>query len=96
MACRKRKRCLVRHGIATFAAFVVAGAVPLMPYVVTARHGLLLSTLFTLLALFTVGSLRSLVTVDRWWAAGLEMLGLGVTVAAAAYGVGALAGAIAG
>ena len=86
----------VRHGIATFAAFVVAGAVPLMPYVVTASHGLLLSTLFTLLALFTVGSLRSLVTVDRWWAAGLEMLGLGVIVAAAAYGVGALAGAIAG
>ena len=86
----------VRHGIATFAAFVVAGAVPLMPYLVTASHGLLLSTLFTMLALFTVGSLRSFVTVDRWWVAGLEMLGLGIVVAAAAYGVGALAGAIAG
>ena len=63
---------------------------------VTASHGLLLSTLFTMLALFTVGSLRSFVTVDRWWMAGLEMLGLGIIVAAAAYGVGALAGAIAG
>ena len=30
------------------------------------------------------------VTVDRWWAAGLEMLVLGLVVAAAAYGAGAL------
>jgi len=84
----------IRHGLATFAAFVVAGAVPLLPYVLLAGGDLAASTLLTLAALFTVGSLRSLVTVDRWWAAGLEMLGLGILVAAAAYGAGALVGAI--
>jgi vacuolar iron transporter family protein len=83
-----------RHGIATFAAFLVAGAVPLVPYVLVLGNGLLLSTAFTLIALFTVGSLRSLVTVDRWWTAGLEMLGLGVLVAAAAYACGAVVAAV--
>jgi vacuolar iron transporter family protein len=84
----------VRHGVATFAAFVVAGAVPLLPYLLMSGNRLVLSTTFTLVTLFTVGSLRSLVTIDRWWSAGLEMLGLGVLVAAAAYGCGALVAAV--
>jgi hypothetical protein len=45
----------------------------------------------TLVALFAVGSTRSYVTVDRWWVSGLEMLGLGVVVAIAAYASGAVA-----
>jgi VIT1/CCC1 family predicted Fe2+/Mn2+ transporter len=43
----------------------------------------------TFAALFFVGSMRALVTVDKWWWAGLEMLGLGALVALAAYGSGA-------
>ena len=78
-----------RHGMATFLAFVVAGAVPLVPYLLPVTHTAILSSVLTLLALFAVGSLRSLVTIDRWWAAGLEMLGLGAVVAVAAYASGA-------
>jgi vacuolar iron transporter family protein len=81
----------VRHGVATFLAFVAAGALPLLPYALpdlgTGRFGL--SVLLTFGALFSVGSSRAFVTVDRWWAAGVEMLGLGVIVAIAAYGCGA-------
>jgi VIT1/CCC1 family predicted Fe2+/Mn2+ transporter len=44
----------------------------------------------TLLALFSVGASRALITTDRWWSAGLEMLVLGTIVAAVAYGSGAL------
>jgi vacuolar iron transporter family protein len=84
----------VRHGIATFLAFVLAGAIPLLPYVAMADEGLFVSAAYTFLALFTVGALRSAVTVDRWWSAGLEMLGLGVLVAGAAYLCGALVGAV--
>jgi vacuolar iron transporter family protein len=81
-----------RHGTATFLAFAAAGALPLCPYVFAADPGMRfgLSVLFTCVALFAVGSSRSLVTVDRWWIAGLEMLLLGVLVAGAAYGSGAL------
>lgn len=87
-----------RHGIATLLAFVVAGAVPLLPYVVPVAvdFRFTASVVLTLLTLFVVGSMRALVTVDRWWAAGLEMLLLGILVAAAAYGSGALVAALIG
>ncbi len=81
-----------RHGIATMVAFVAAGVLPLLPYAVGvppfARFAVAIALTFA--ALFIVGSLRALVTVDRWWLAGLEMLLLGALVAAAAYASGAL------
>jgi hypothetical protein len=49
-----------------------------------------------MLTLFTVGALRALVTVDRWWVAGLEMFGLGAVVAAVAYGSGAVVASMVG
>jgi vacuolar iron transporter family protein len=80
-----------RHGIATFLAFFVAGAIPLIPYVLPMTNGRSLgaSVLLTFAALFFVGSMRALVTIDKWWWAGIEMLGLGALVAVAAYGSGA-------
>jgi VIT1/CCC1 family predicted Fe2+/Mn2+ transporter len=81
-----------RHGFATFLAFAVSGAVPLLPYVFgsSPQTGFRASILLTFVGLFAVGASRSLVTVDRWWTAGLEMLLLGAVVAAAAYGSGAV------
>lgn len=81
-----------RHGLATFLAFVVAGAVPLVPYLVPglAVDRFVVAIALTLAALFAIGAARSLVTADPWWAGGLEMLWLGVIVAAVAYGSGAL------
>ncbi len=87
-----------RHGLAVFLAFAVAGALPLAPYLVPGMSvGLrvVLATMLTLGALFVVGSLRAAVTDDRWWVAGLEMLGLGMVVAAVAYGAGALVSSLA-
>jgi VIT1/CCC1 family predicted Fe2+/Mn2+ transporter len=80
-----------RHGIATMLAFAAAGSIPLAPYLFPVlTNQAVLSIALTFSALFVIGSLRSLVTVDRWWWAGLEMLLLGVLVAVAAYGSGAL------
>lgn len=80
-----------RHAIATFLAFVLAGAVPLVPYVVAPPGRRFLTAIVaTLLTLFVVGALRSLVTELRFWRAGLEMLVVGAAAAAIAYGVGAL------
>jgi VIT1/CCC1 family predicted Fe2+/Mn2+ transporter len=47
-------------------------------------------------ALFAVGAVRALVTADRWWRTGLEMLALGALVAASAYGAGAVVSALIG
>jgi VIT1/CCC1 family predicted Fe2+/Mn2+ transporter len=79
-----------RHSIATFAAFVVAGFVPLLSYVVsTGGDSFTIVVLLTLATLFVVGAARAFVTRARWWRSGLEMLVVGSAAAAVAYGVGA-------
>ena len=79
-----------RHGLATFLAFAVAGAIPLLPYVLPGlEFRFLLSSVLALIAQFAVGALRSLVTASRWWVSGLEMLVLGIAVAVVAYATGA-------
>ena len=78
-----------RHGFATLLAFVAAGAIPLLPFAAgNIDHGFALSIGLTFVTLFTVGALRGLVTIERWWVGGLEMLLLGMVVAIAAYGSG--------
>lgn len=77
------------HGAAIFLAFVLAGSVPLLPFLFAPRGDLfLLSCLATGTALFVVGSLRTFVTRARWFVSGLEMLLIGSLAATAAYLVG--------
>ena len=80
-----------RHGLATMAAFVVLGGVPLVPYLLVPRSvQLAWATVMTLVTLFAVGAARSFVTRLRWWKAGAEMLAVGATAAAVSYAVGYL------
>jgi VIT1/CCC1 family predicted Fe2+/Mn2+ transporter len=81
-----------KHGLATLVAFVVAGVLPLLPYVVPVPEAsrFMWSGVMTMAALFGVGAARATVTLDRWWRTGLEMLGLGALVAAAAFAAGAV------
>jgi VIT1/CCC1 family predicted Fe2+/Mn2+ transporter len=86
-----------KHAVATFLAFVAAGSVPLVPYVIPhLARPLFWSTVGTFSALFALGAARALVTVDRWWRSGLETLALGAVVAMAAYGAGLAGAAVAG
>jgi len=80
-----------RHGIATFLAFVAAGMLPLLPYLLPGASPARFpwSVAVTLTALFAIGASRALITRERWVTSGLEMLGLGAAVAAAAYVSGA-------
>jgi VIT1/CCC1 family predicted Fe2+/Mn2+ transporter len=81
-----------RHAIATFSAFVVAGAVPLLPYAVPSLvpYGFAASVTLAFVAMFAIGASRTFVAHVRWWAGGLEMLGLGAVVTLVAYAAGAL------
>jgi len=81
-----------KHGAATLIAFVVAGTVPLLPFLFGGIVGgrAVWSTVLTFTALFGIGAARAVLTKERWWAAGSETLGLGALVAAAAYGASAL------
>jgi len=86
-------------GAITFMFFFMSGLLPLIPYFWTAICGdcakielaqyFPLSALATAVAMFSIGSLRSLVTRDSWLKNGLEMLGVGVIAATVAYFAGA-------
>jgi VIT1/CCC1 family predicted Fe2+/Mn2+ transporter len=54
------------------------------------------SIVLALLALFTVGALRSMISNGRWWRAGLEMLTLGAIVGAVAYAIGSVVASLVG
>ena len=83
-----------KHGMATLLAFIGAGAIPLLPFLIAdAVARPIWSTALTFLALFVVGAARATLTAERWWRAGLETLSLGAVVAAAAYGASALVAA---
>ena len=92
---KSKKFGLWKTGLVTFGAFVLAGSLPLLPYFVD-LFGVFdleavqfeLSIVSTLLALFVVGSLRTLLTKGSWILNGLEMLGVGAVAALVAYGLG--------
>ncbi len=85
----KREPHALRHGLATFLAFLVMGVVPLLAYLLPWTPRTFPTAVgMTLLILFAVGAARSLVTVKRWWRAGGEMLLVGAGAAAVAYGIG--------
>lgn len=80
-----------KHGLATFAAFVLTGFVPLLPYLLPiSGDRFILSAIVGAIMLFIVGALRTLITTVGWFRGGLEMLLIGSSAAAVAYFVGAL------
>lgn len=80
-----------RHGLVTMLAFVVAGAVPLVPFAFAPLEiRFQVAVAATLLTLFVLGALRALVTLVGWVRAGLEMLVVGGLAAGLSFGVGRL------
>ena len=89
--------CLWKTSLATFVAFVLAGSLPLIPYVVMlfgfsipAKDQFTLSIVATMSAMFFVGSLRTYVIKGKWWKNGLEMLVVGSIAATVAYVLGSV------
>jgi VIT1/CCC1 family predicted Fe2+/Mn2+ transporter len=84
-------------GVATFLAFVAAGALPLIPYTlqvigvnISTADQFAASIIATGIALFFIGSLRTILTKGKWWWNGLEMLFIGAIAAVCAYAAGAI------
>ena len=74
----------------TFLAFLLCGAIPLLPFVAGAPASLWTSTVMTGATFFSIGSLRSRWSPSSWWRAGIETLLIGITAAFLAYLVGVL------
>lgn len=79
-----------RRGLATFVAFIIAGLVPLIPYVLrlSGATAVQVSIGMTAAAMVLVGASRSIITVQKWYWGGLQMLVVGGAAAGVAYLVG--------
>lgn len=80
----------LRAAIATFVAFLIAGAVPLIPFVFGMQNAFTISISATLLTFFFIGAGKSRWSLSTWWRSGIETLLIGGVAAMLAYGVGSL------
>ena len=87
-----------RSGFATFAAFVMAGLLPLSAYLLpfATEQKFPLACALAAVALFGVGACRSLFSDRPWLIAGLEMLTLGALASGVAYAIGVIAATLVG
>ena len=89
----KETKSPLKCGASTFGAFVVAGSIPLIAYIITLLYGVnfnpfMVSSLFTLLAFILIGTAKNMVTHAGWWRSVGETVLLGAVAAAAAYLLG--------
>jgi VIT1/CCC1 family predicted Fe2+/Mn2+ transporter len=77
-----------KAAFATFAAFLVCGAIPLLPFAVQSPSAVEVSLVSTALVFFGIGSIKSRWTTASWWRSGLETLTVGLAAAGLAYIVG--------
>jgi len=80
----------MRAALATFAAFLVAGIVPLIPFLFGAGLAFQISLVATGAVFFAIGTLKSRWSLSPWWKSGLETLAIGSVAAAIAFFVGSL------
>ena len=91
----------LRAAVATFAAFVTIGAVPLGAYIVDALPSVDVGSPFlwsmglTAVAFSLVGALKGHVVDQTWWRSALEVLALGSAAAGLAFAVGVALGGLA-
>ncbi|MBP0483992.1 VIT1/CCC1 transporter family protein [Sagittula salina] len=81
-----------RAALVTFAAFLTAGLVPMLPFLIGVPQAFEVATGLTLATFFGIGTLKSRWSLTPWWRSGLETLSIGGLAAALAYGVGSLFG----
>ena len=80
----------MRAAQATFLAFLAAGMVPLLPYLLSVGDPFKWSIGATALTFFAVGAAKSHWSLAPWWRSGLETLLIGGIAATIAYFVGTL------
>lgn len=79
---------LLLHPLITFAAFLVAGLAPLIPFLVKSPNAFELSMLLVGVSLFAIGCIRGHFSNRTYIKSGLESLLIGGIAATAAYFIG--------
>ncbi|WP_299643907.1 VIT1/CCC1 transporter family protein [uncultured Ruegeria sp.] len=80
----------MKAALATFFAFLVAGMIPLLPFLASVQNAFAMSAWMTMGVFFAIGALKSRWSLAPWWRSGLETLLIGGLAALIAYLVGSL------
>lgn len=80
----------MRAALVTFGAFLIAGLIPLLPFLLGLASAFPASVVLTLIGFFGIGTLKSRWSLSPWWRSGLETLAIGSVAAGIAFGVGSL------
>ncbi len=80
----------MKAATATFMAFLIAGLIPLLPFLAGMDAAFSTSAWMTLGVFFAIGALKSRWSLAPWWRSGLETLAIGGAAAAIAFLVGSL------
>ncbi|MDQ0315964.1 VIT1/CCC1 transporter family protein [Amorphus orientalis] len=80
----------LKSAAATFGAFVLCGAIPLLPFLFNLPAAPVIATALTACVFFGIGSAKSRFSTRTWYQSGTQTLAIGLTAAAVAYVVGDL------
>ena len=80
----------MRAAVSTFIAFLLAGSIPLIPFLLGFDAAFSTAIFATLLTFFLIGAAKSHWSLAKWWRSGAETLLIGGIAALLAYGVGGL------
>jgi len=84
------QRSAKKAALATFAAFVICGSVPLIPFLFGLPASGPVTTAMTALAFFGIGSAKARWSTKGWVSSGLETTAIGMAAAGIAWAVGYL------
>ncbi len=79
-----------RMALATFVAFLLAGIIPLAPFLLGIGRPFEISVAATLGTFFLIGAMKSRWSLSSWWRSGLETFLIGLIAAIVAFAVGSL------
>lgn len=89
-------RSPIRAAGMTFFAFMLFGLIPLIPYLLDIKNDFFVTTIFTGIAFYILGSLKSLWSLESSWMSGIKTLFIGSLAASFAYFIGVFLKDIAG
>ncbi|WP_372573537.1 VIT1/CCC1 transporter family protein [Ruegeria jejuensis] len=80
----------LRSAATTFLSFLVAGMIPLLPFMLGLTDAFAVSAWVTMAAFFAIGALKSFWSLSPWWRSAIETSLIGGVAAAIAFGVGTM------
>ena len=84
----KATRAPAISAMCTFAAFILCGAIPLLPFIIGVPAAFETAIVLTALVFFAIGTVKSKWSMMRWWRSGLEITAIGLAAASIAYLIG--------